>query len=139
MSAWGGGKSFADVVKNLAADDTPWVGGPTGDATTSGLSISSIHFNGLSFGAQKVINDVKSGERALMSAHDGERFGNYEGYLPDGSYTRYTVGSQRGSERLVLETNKGIWYWTNGHYDYKTRGNGQVDQSKAVFKQVIGI
>lgn len=49
----------------------------------------------------------------------GDRFGNYEGLLPeDGSYTECDVnyeGGYRGGERLVFDTDGNIWY-TADHY-----------------------
>ncbi|MBQ7783510.1 MAG: ribonuclease, partial [Oscillospiraceae bacterium] len=47
----------------------------------------------------------------------GDRFGNYEGILPEGDYTECDVnysGGFRGSERLVF-SDEGIYY-TNDHY-----------------------
>ncbi len=49
----------------------------------------------------------------------GDRFGNYEGLLPeDASYTECDVnyrGGYRGGERLVYDTDGNIWY-TADHY-----------------------
>ena len=50
----------------------------------------------------------------------GDRFGNYEGLLPDGgTYTECDVnysGGFRGGERLVFDTDGNIWY-TADHYE----------------------
>lgn len=49
----------------------------------------------------------------------GDRFGNYEGLLPeDGEYTECDVnytGGYRGGERLVFDEDGNIWY-TGDHY-----------------------
>ena len=48
----------------------------------------------------------------------GDRFGNYEGLLPEGKYTECDVnyaGGYRGSERLVFDKNGNIYY-TADHY-----------------------
>ncbi len=50
----------------------------------------------------------------------GDRFGNYEGLLPEGGdYTECDVnydGGFRGGERLVYDTDGNIWY-TADHYE----------------------
>lgn len=49
----------------------------------------------------------------------GDRFGNYEGLLPEGKYTECDVnyaGGYRGSERLVFDTDGNIYY-TADHYE----------------------
>ncbi|MBQ8928533.1 MAG: ribonuclease [Oscillospiraceae bacterium] len=48
----------------------------------------------------------------------GDRFGNYEGLLPDGSYKECDVnyeGGFRGAERLIFGDDGSIYY-TNDHY-----------------------
>ena len=50
----------------------------------------------------------------------GDRFGNYEGLLPDGhSYTECDVNtleaSSRGAERIVFSSD-GLIYYTGDHY-----------------------
>jgi len=54
----------------------------------------------------------------------GDRFGNYEGLLPeDGSYRECDVnyyGGRRGAERIVFDTEGGIWY-TDDHYESFTQ------------------
>ena len=48
----------------------------------------------------------------------GDRFGNYEGLLPEGKYTECDVnyaGGYRGSERLVFDKDGNIYY-TADHY-----------------------
>ena len=50
----------------------------------------------------------------------GDRFGNYEGILPDGSYHECDINtmhaSGRGAERLVY-SDDGRIYYTNDHYE----------------------
>ena len=49
----------------------------------------------------------------------GDRFGNYEGRLPNGKWTECDVnyhGGYRGSERLVF-SEEGAIYYTNDHYE----------------------
>ncbi len=49
----------------------------------------------------------------------GDRFGNYEGRLPDGKWTECDInyhGGYRGSERLVF-SEEGAIYYTNDHYE----------------------
>lgn len=59
--------------------------------------------------------------------HDGGRFGNYEGYLPDeylGYYREYTVDTpgidHRGARRVVtggdVDDDPDVWYYTADHY-----------------------
>ena len=48
----------------------------------------------------------------------GDRFGNYEGLLPDGSYRECDVnyeGGYRGAERLIYGQDGSVYY-TNDHY-----------------------
>ena len=55
----------------------------------------------------------------------GDRFGNYEGLLPDGNYRECDVnyrGGYRGGERLVFDDRGGIWY-TGDHYRSFTKLN----------------
>ena len=50
----------------------------------------------------------------------GDRFGNYEGVLPDGSYRECDINtlgrSSRGAERLVFD-DRGNIYYTDDHYE----------------------
>ena len=52
----------------------------------------------------------------------GDRFGNYEGLLPDAKGRRWTEcdigfeGGYRGSERIVF-SNDGLLYYTDDHYE----------------------
>ena len=50
----------------------------------------------------------------------GDRFGNYEGILPDGDYHECDIGtmhaSSRGAERIVYSADGRIYY-TNDHYE----------------------
>ncbi len=49
----------------------------------------------------------------------GDRFGNYEGLLPQGKYFECDVnysGGYRGGERLIYKTD-GTVYYTNDHYE----------------------
>ena len=53
----------------------------------------------------------------------GDRFGNYEGLLPDGRYRECDVnyaGGYRGAERLIYGEDGSIWY-TNDHYESFTQ------------------
>ena len=53
----------------------------------------------------------------------GDRFGNYEGQLPKGSYRECDVnysGGYRGSERIIYGADGSIWY-TGDHYQSFTR------------------
>lgn len=50
----------------------------------------------------------------------GDRFGNYEGVLPDGNYRECDINtlgrSSRGAERLVFD-DRGNIYYTDDHYE----------------------
>ena len=53
----------------------------------------------------------------------GDRFGNYEGLLPDGNYRECDVnyeGGYRGAERLIYDQNGSVYY-TNDHYESFTQ------------------
>ena len=53
----------------------------------------------------------------------GDRFGNYEGLLPDGNYRECDVnyeGGYRGAERLIYDQNGSVYY-TNDHYQSFTQ------------------
>ena len=53
----------------------------------------------------------------------GDRFGNYEGLLPDGSYQECDVnysGGKRGAERLIF-SGDGRIYYTGDHYESFTQ------------------
>ena len=57
----------------------------------------------------------------------GDRFGNYEGLLPKGSYRECDVnyaGGYRGGERLIYDDQGGVWY-TADHYQSFTRLYGE--------------
>ena len=52
----------------------------------------------------------------------GDKFGNYEGLLPDADGRKYTecdinsLGKKRGAERIVF-SNDGLIYYTGDHYE----------------------
>ena len=53
----------------------------------------------------------------------GDRFGNYEGILPEGKYRECDVnyaGGYRGAERLIYGEDGSVWY-TNDHYESFTQ------------------
>ena len=53
----------------------------------------------------------------------GDRFGNYEGLLPEGRYRECDVnyaGGYRGAERLIYGEDGSVWY-TNDHYESFTQ------------------
>ena len=53
----------------------------------------------------------------------GDRFGNYEGLLPDGKYRECDVnyaGGYRGAERLIYGEDGSVWY-TSDHYQSFTQ------------------
>ncbi|MBQ9411802.1 MAG: ribonuclease [Oscillospiraceae bacterium] len=53
----------------------------------------------------------------------GDRFGNYEGLLPNGQYRECDVnyaGGYRGEERLIYNTKGNVWY-TGDHYETFTQ------------------
>ena len=53
----------------------------------------------------------------------GDRFGNYEGLLPEGRYRECDVnytGGYRGAERLIYGEDGSVWY-TNDHYQSFTQ------------------
>lgn len=64
----------------------------------------------------------------------GDRFGNYEGALPDGSYHECdlnTVGKdKRGAERLVWSEDGRIYY-TADHYESFTEIMGETQNEGA--------
>ena len=60
----------------------------------------------------------------------GDRFGNYEGVLPDGNYHECDINTlraaRRGAERLVY-SDDGRIYYTNDHYETFTLLYGSSD------------
>ena len=76
--------------------------------------------------AQALGWDSRSGnlwEAAPGKSIGGDRFGNYEGLLPPGSYRECDVnytGGFRGAERLIYGSDGSIWY-TADHYNSFTR------------------
>ena len=55
------------------------------------------------------------------AAIGGDRFGNYEGLLPDGSWVECDIDtedqSSRGARRLVFNLEDGLYYFTDDHYE----------------------
>lgn len=77
---------------------------------------------------QEVIEDVEAGGPFEHPRHDGGRFGNYEGILPDeelGYYREYTVETpgldHRGARRIVTggadADDPDVWFYTDDHYE----------------------
>lgn len=75
-----------------------------------------------------VIEDIETNGPFDHPGHDGGRFGNYEGVLPDealGYYREYTVQTpglnHRGPRRIVTGGEHApepqVWYYTDDHYD----------------------
>ena len=55
------------------------------------------------------------------AAIGGDRFGNREGLLPDGSWVECDIDTEdensRGAKRLVFNLDDGLYYFTDDHYD----------------------
>ena len=55
------------------------------------------------------------------AAIGGDRFGNYEGLLPDGSWVECDIDTEnensRGAKRLVFNLEDGLYYYTDDHYE----------------------
>ncbi|MBQ8640709.1 MAG: ribonuclease [Clostridia bacterium] len=55
------------------------------------------------------------------AAIGGDRFGNYEGLLPDGSWVECDIDTEnensRGAKRLVFNLEDGLYYFTDDHYE----------------------
>ena len=75
-----------------------------------------------------VVEDIWGGGPYAHPDRDGNRFGNYEGYLPDedrGYYREFTVETpgldHRGARRIVTggwgESDPDVWYYTEDHYE----------------------
>jgi len=70
----------------------------------------------------------------------GDRFGNYEGQLPDKKGRKWTecdinyTGGYRGGERIVFSTD-GLIYYTNDHYNTFTQIKVSFEEKKADSKK----
>lgn len=75
-----------------------------------------------------VVDDILAGGPFEHPRHDGGRFGNFEGILPEvylGYYREYTVETpgldHRGARRIVTGGSQArdpdAWYYTADHYD----------------------
>ena len=55
------------------------------------------------------------------AAIGGDRFGNYEGLLPSGSWIECDIDTEdeksRGAKRLVFNLEDGLYYFTDDHYE----------------------
>lgn len=55
------------------------------------------------------------------AAIGGDRFGNYEGLLPNGSWVECDIDTEdensRGAKRLVFNLEDGLYYFTDDHYE----------------------
>ena len=55
------------------------------------------------------------------AAIGGDRFGNYEGLLPDGNWVECDIDTEdeksRGAKRLVFNLDDGLYYFTDDHYE----------------------
>ena len=64
----------------------------------------------------------------------GDRFGNYEGVLPDGNYHECDLGTigadKRGAERLIW-SDDGRYYYTADHYKTFTEITGEIQDAGA--------
>ncbi len=68
------------------------------------------------------------------AAIGGDRFGNREGLLPEGSWVECDIDtedeSSRGAKRLVFNLEDGLYYFTDDHYESFTEvvvdANGEI-------------
>ncbi len=68
------------------------------------------------------------------AAIGGDRFGNREGLLPDGSWVECDIDTEdeksRGAKRLVFNLEDGLYYFTDDHYESFTEvvvdENGEI-------------
>ena len=71
--------------------------------------------------SRNYVSDVAPGKSI-----GGDRFGNYEGLLPDKSGRKWTeadanyISGSRGAERIVF-SNDGLVYYTDDHYESFTK------------------
>ncbi|WP_319804406.1 ribonuclease domain-containing protein [Nocardioides malaquae] len=77
--------------------------------------------------AAEVVAQIDAGGPFAHPEHDGSRFGNYEGLLPNrprGHYREYTVPTpgidHRGARRIVTGDPEEM-YWTDDHYQSFSR------------------
>lgn len=103
-------------------------GGDDGDGSGSASSGDSCAVDTLPGEADGVIDNILGDGDFDHPDHDGKRFGNYEGILPEESgdfYREYTVETpgidHRGAQRIVVgggtETDPDVWYYTSDHYE----------------------
>lgn len=78
--------------------------------------------------AEETATDINAGGPYDFPDNDNQRFGNYEGVLPDqdsGYYREYTVVTpgldHRGARRIITgggtEEDPETWYYTDDHYE----------------------
>lgn len=76
--------------------------------------------------AEETIEVIERGGPYKYPANDNQRFGNYEGHLPDeplGYYREYTVDTpgvnHRGARRIITggDGDDRQWYYTADHYE----------------------
>lgn len=101
-----------------------------GQEDTSGQSAAqdTCEMASLPEQARDTTEDILAGGPYDHPKNDNQRFGNYEGVLPEmpGDYYReYTVETpgekSRGARRIITgggsETDPDVWYYTDDHYE----------------------
>lgn len=116
-----GGLLLAVVAGYLGLDQALERGSGTDSSGTCAL-------DSLPDEAEETAADINAGGPYDFPDNDNQRFGNYEGVLPDqdsGYYREYTVVTpgldHRGPRRIVTgggtEEDPETWYYTDDHYE----------------------
>lgn len=103
-------------------------GSAESSATAASAENDTCELSTLPDEAAETVETIQAGGPYPHPDNDNQRFGNYEGVLPDqasGYYREYTVETpginHRGERRIVTgggsETDPEHWYYTSDHYE----------------------
>ncbi|MEX3513688.1 MULTISPECIES: ribonuclease domain-containing protein [unclassified Corynebacterium] len=103
-------------------------GGAGSSETAVSAENDTCELSSLSEEAAETVETIQAGGPYPHPDNDNQRFGNYEGVLPDQAsdyYREYTVETpglnHRGERRIVTgggsETDPEHWYYTSDHYE----------------------
>lgn len=119
----GGDSSRAGGDSSVSGTSEPGERTPATMGPVEGADLPTVRLVDLPPEAAEVVEAIDAGGPFAHPEKDGDRFGNYEGLLPErerGWYREYTVPTpgldHRGARRVVAGRD-GELFWTDDHYE----------------------